>query len=115
METLKDIFLKAIWTQRADRLQMTPEELSRGEIYHGSEAQKLGLIDEIGSMTDAIAAAAKLAQIRHYRVVDMSPELSEEEIFFGFKADGRSTAATIAAPPKQLPPGLYYRYIEPVQ
>jgi hypothetical protein len=26
-----------------------------------------------------------------------------------------TTAATLAAPPEQLPPGFYYRYVEPPQ
>ena len=60
--------------QRQDRLQVSPEVLSRGEIYLGLQAQQIGLIDEIGSQGDAIAAAARLAKLRHYTVVDLSPE-----------------------------------------
>jgi len=75
----------------------------------------MGMIDEIGSQGDAVAAAARMAKVRHYEVVDRSPELPEGLILFGFKLGGRSTAETVAAPPKNLPPGFYYRYLEPLQ
>jgi len=51
-----------------------PEVLSRGEIYLGLQAQQMGLVDEIGSQTEAVAAAARQARLRHYRVVDRTPE-----------------------------------------
>lgn len=115
LELLKDSFLAAILAQRQDRLRVGTEVLSRGEIYRGLQAQRMGMIDEIGSQGDAVAAAARMAKVRHYEVVDRSPELPEGLILFGFKLEGRSTAETVAAPPKSLPPGFYYRYLEPLQ
>lgn len=113
MELLKETFLAAILAQRADRLKVGPKVLSRGEIYMGLQAQQMGIVDEIGSQGDAIAAAAEMARIRNYRVVDRTPELPEEfgEILFQF--EGGETAATVAASPERLPPGFYYRYVEP--
>lgn len=37
------------------------EKLARGRIYTGEQAKKIGLIDEVGSLEDAIAAAKKSA------------------------------------------------------
>jgi protease-4 len=37
------------------------EKLARGRIYSGNRAKEIGLIDEIGTLDDAIAAAKKLA------------------------------------------------------
>jgi protease-4 len=114
IDLLKQTFLAAILAQRADRLQVGSEVLSRGEVYLGLEAQRMGIIDEIGSQGDAVAAAARLARVRHYKVVDRSPELPEEEFsLLGLKLQAGSTAATLAAWPKDLPPGFYYRYVEP--
>ncbi len=115
LEVLKETFLAAILAQRADRLQVGPEILSRGEVYLGLQAQQMGLADEVGSQGDAIAAAARLARVRNYEVVDLSPELPEELSQFIVKLEGGSTAATVAAIPQDLPPGFYYRYVEPPQ
>jgi protease-4 len=115
MEMLKDTFLEAILSQRADRLQVGPDVLSRGEVYLGLQAQQMGLVDEVGARGDAIAAAARLALVRHYEVVDRTPELPEELAFFGFKLERAMTATLVAAPPRNLPPGFYFRYLEPPQ
>ncbi len=117
MEMLKQTFLAAIMTQRADRLQAGPEVLSRGEIYLGIQAQQMGLIDTLGSQAEAIAAAARMARVRHYQVVDRTPEWSYPVYWLGPEPQENSpqTAATIMALPGHLPPGLYYRYVAPIQ
>jgi protease-4 len=117
MEMLKQTFLAAILAQRADRLQAGPEALSRGEIYLGVQAQQMGLIDTVGSQGEAIAAAADMACLRHYQVVDRTPGLFYDSSWFGSapQKDPPQTAATMMALPEQLPPGLYYRYVAPVQ
>jgi protease-4 len=115
MEMLKDTFLTAIVTQRGDHLQVGPDVLSRGEVYLGLQAQRMGLVDEIGSVGDAVAAAANMARLRHYDIVDRSPQLPEEMAILGFKLERTSTAATLAAPPGHMPPGFYFRYVEPPQ
>jgi protease-4 len=115
MEMLKETFLAAILAQRKDRLGVGAETLSRGEIYLGLQSKQMGLIDEIGSQGDAVAAAAQLAKVRRHKTVDRSPELPEDVFFIGRKAETGSTAATVAALPERLPPGFYYRYVEPPQ
>ncbi len=115
MELLKDTFLAAILAQRGDRLTVGPEVLSRGEIYLGLQAQQMGLVDEIGSQTEAVAAAARQARLRHYRVVDRTPELPEELSLFLSRYQGAVTAASVAALPENLPPGTYYRYVAPLR
>lgn len=115
MEVLKETFLTAILAQRQDRLTVGPEILSRGEVYLGLQAEQIGLIDQVGSKGDAVEAAARLAMLRNYEVVDRTPELPGEELLFEYKMQRGSTAATVAAPPKQFPPGFYFRYVEPPQ
>lgn len=114
MEMLKESFLAAVLAQRAERLRVGKEVLSRGEVYFGIQAQQIGLVDEIGSQGEAIAAAARLARLRRYQVVDRSPELPEESFLLDFGFQG-TTAHTAAASPEDLPPGFYYRYLEPPQ
>jgi len=115
LEVLKDTFLTAILAQREDRLQVGPEILSRGEVYLGLQAEQIGLVDQVGSKGDAVEAAARLAKLRNYVVVDRTPDLEEEEILFEFKRRQNETAATLAAAPERFPPGFYFRYLEPVQ
>jgi protease-4 len=115
MEALKETFLAAIVAQRGERLNVSPEVLSRGEIYLGLQAEQLGIIDEIGSQSDALTAAARMAKIRNYDIVDLTPELPEELGMFELELARASTAASVAAPPKHMPPGFYYRYLEPPQ
>ncbi len=111
MEILKQTFLAAILAQREDRLQVGPEVLSRGEVYLGLQAQQMGLVDQVGSFGDATAAAAHSARLRRYAVVDRSPAPPEE--LFAVSLELGSTAASVAAAPPDMPPGFYYRYIEP--
>lgn len=50
--------------QVAKGRRMNPEavdKLARGRVWSGQDAKKLGLVDQIGGMNEAVAAAAKLA------------------------------------------------------
>jgi protease-4 len=115
MEMLKDTFLAAILSQRADRLLVGPEILSRGEIYLGLQAEQMGMIDQVGSLSDALVEAASRAQLRNYAVLDRTPQPPEDDFSFVFGQKDGWTAASVAAPPEQFPPGFYYRYVEPPQ
>mgnify|MGYP001828093703 FL=1 len=42
------------------------EQLAQGRVWTGEVAQKIGLVDEIGGLEDAIAEAASLAGIENY-------------------------------------------------
>jgi protease IV len=71
LEMLKQGFLQAVKLGRGDRLKMTDEAILRGEIYSGGDALRQGLIDALGSQSDALNKAAKLAGLRHYVVKDL--------------------------------------------
>ena len=42
------------------------QTIAGGRVFHGKEAQELGLIDKIGTLEDAITSAAKMAKIDDY-------------------------------------------------
>ena len=44
------------------------DSIAQGRVWTGKEALKNGLVDELGSLDDAVAAAAKLAEVDDYRV-----------------------------------------------
>lgn len=114
MELLKQTFLEAIVAQRQARLQVGPDVLSRGELYLGLQAQQMGLIDAVGSQSEATAEAARLARVRHYYVVDRTPQPALQSLMPADEPEGHSTAATVAGLSHRLPPGCYYRYVEPL-
>ncbi len=71
LETLKQEFITAVTSQRGDRLNISEEEISRADIYSGSQSLRYGLIDDIGTSTAAIQKAASLAGLRNYDVVEL--------------------------------------------
>lgn len=52
-------------------LKITPEELGEARLYLGSEALALGLIDAEGGRADGLEAAAELAGLEDYEVVEL--------------------------------------------
>ncbi len=78
LEMVRQEFVSAVMSQRGSRLKLSEQELSLAGLYPGIEAQRYGLIDDIGTLSDAIQKAATLAGIRNYEVekVDIEPPLS---------------------------------------
>ncbi len=74
IEMLKQGFYQAVVLGRGSRLKIGPEVLLRGEIWPAAEAVRLGLVDSLGSESDAYAQAAHLAQLWHYGIVELSSQ-----------------------------------------
>jgi len=106
LETFRHQFVEAVMSQRGDRLQLSEEELSRAEIYSGTESLRYGLIDDIGTSTAAIQKAAELAHIRNYRVVEL--RMPEPFWFWSF---GSSDLEDLKSQ-TSLMPIYYYLYFE---
>jgi protease-4 len=62
-------FKTVVTTGRASKLKGTIDSIANGKIYSANDALKLGLIDQIGYRSDAIAKAAKLAALTKEHVV----------------------------------------------
>jgi protease-4 len=117
MEISKNAFLEAVQTGRGERLTVEPAFLSRAEIFSGAQAEAMGLIDGLLSGDEAIQRAAELAGIKNYQVVELSelafPDEKNDE---GAQEIHRSAVVDprrLWAAPKDLPAGVYYRYIVP--
>jgi protease-4 len=66
MKRLMDDTYRQFVSKAAEGRKMPYEKLEKlagGRVYTGRQAQKLGLVDEIGTLDDAIAAAKDLARI----------------------------------------------------
>ncbi len=105
LEMVRQEFTSVVISQRGDRLRLSEEELSRAEVYLGAEGLRDGLIDDIGTSTDAIAKAARLAGIRNYDVVELPISESSPEFF------GASDLASLKAQTNTIPI-YYYLYFE---
>ena len=74
-EELKDAFAQMVIRERGDRLRITEADLTEGRLYIGVDAVRLGMVDEIGGNSDAMAKAAELAGISNYDTVDVNAEV----------------------------------------
>lgn len=109
IEMLKQGFIQAVVLGRGDALKVDKEVILRGQIWTGVDAVRMGLIDELGSQSQAIDKAAQMAHIAHYSVVDLGDVTSSfaagtEPDFFQKTSDGVIT-------PYPARQGLYMLYI----
>jgi len=57
------------------------DAIARGRIWSGQDAERLGLVDRLGGLADAIASAAARAGITDPRVTYLEPQLSPGQRF----------------------------------
>ncbi len=110
MEMIKQSFYQAVRLGRGDRLQVGPEVILRGQIWPGSEALRMGLIDALGSESGAVEKAASLARVANYQTADLR-ELAGIQTtyspFFFQSPEGISM-------PYPKEPGIYLLYVPPL-
>lgn len=67
----------------AENRNMSLEEVdavAQGRVWSGIKAKELGLVDELGSLDDAVIAAAELANLEVYDTLLVEKKLSERDI-----------------------------------
>jgi protease-4 len=99
-----DRFIKRV----AEGRKMAPEDvekIAQGRVWSGAEASKIGLVDKLGSLQEAVAAAAGLANLSNYEVSYIEKPLTSREklieslnrIYYSFSRDSAL---------RNLPPSL---------
>jgi protease IV len=82
----------------------TPDQVdavAQGRVWAGSDAKRLGLVDQLGTFNAAVAAAAKRAKLQQYDVKFIEPPLSvAEQLALEFQA--RIAAVALRAAPEHL-------------
>jgi len=58
------------------------DNVAQGRVWIGTDAIELGLVDELGTLDDAIASAAEFAQLEHYDTFYVQRNLTPQEIFW---------------------------------
>jgi len=56
------------------------EKIAEGRVWAGTTAKKLGLVDEIGSLQDAVEAVAKRLNLKDYEISYIAPPLTAREL-----------------------------------
>jgi len=67
-ETLADTFINAMMAERGDEFEMPREEVAKADVYLGTKAVQNGFADEIGSLNEAVHAAAAAEDLGEYTV-----------------------------------------------
>lgn len=75
VETIYDKFTSHV-AQGRKMEQSAVDSIGQGRVWSGTDAKRLGLVDEIGGLDDALRIAAGLAKLPKYRTVAM-PEAKD--------------------------------------
>lgn len=99
----------------AEGRNMTYEQvdaIGQGRVWTGENALKLGLVDKLGNLDDAIAIAKNMAKLDTYRVVKLPKETDPiEELMKGF-----STKMKMSILEKELGSAVkYYKSLESIK
>lgn len=64
-----ETFLSRVWAGRTLYREQL-DSIAQGRVWTGKDAQKIGLVDELGGLEDAIWIAANNAGLKNYRIVE---------------------------------------------
>lgn len=78
-----DDFTKAVAAGRK-KTQVYIDSIGQGRVWTGEQALKIGLVDRLGNINDAVKSAAKMAKLKDYKLVTY-PE--QKSIFSAFGMD----------------------------
>lgn len=70
-------------------------KLAEGKIYSGISAKEIGLVDEVGTLNDAILKSAKLAGLKKFKVVKFKSTSILEEVLGQIKFAARNTGVNL--------------------
>ena len=68
------------------------EEVAQGRVWLGSRALEIGLVDDLGGLSDAVEAAAGLAELTDYGVKRFSKPLSARDVLIQQLMESTATA-----------------------
>jgi protease-4 len=90
------------------------KELADGRVYTGQQALELGLVDQLGNLSDAIRRAAELGGIEgEPRIVEYQPPFNLFQGLFGLARPADPLAEVMALLDRTHGPALQYLYVGP--
>ena len=82
VEKVYDIFTKRVAEGRK-MPQANVDSIGKGRVWSGADAIKINLVDELGGLNDAIAYAAKKANLKNYKLVELPKQTSPFDKWLG--------------------------------
>jgi protease-4 len=76
----------------------TPQQIDaigQGRVWAGADARRIGLVDRLGTLEDAVKAAAQFAKVTQYQVEFVQPHLSWAEQLFQ-NTQARAAGASVS-------------------
>ncbi len=117
MDEVYGTFKNHVTEIRGSRLKKPIEDLAGGRVYTGKQALELGLVDRLGTMSDAVAFVAAQAKIKDYelRVVPRTKNFLEQimEQASGDKDDEGHIAMTAGGDSLLKLAGPYLQNLDP--
>jgi protease-4 len=90
VEKVYDVFTSRVAEGRKMK-QSDVDSIGQGRVWSGEDALKIGLVDELGGLEDAIAYAAKKANVKEYKISELPrPKNPFENIFGKVEADAET-------------------------
>jgi protease IV len=94
----------------------TPEQvdaIAQGRVWAGTDAHRIGLVDQLGSFNDALKAAARRAKVTEYAAEFIEPELTwPEQLALALKS--RLAALVVRASPGEAALASLAQRLDPV-
>jgi protease-4 len=78
--------------------QETPQQIDaigQGRVWAGADARRIGLVDRLGTLEDAVKAAARFAKLTQYQVQFVQPHLTWTDELFQ-QAQARAAGAAVS-------------------
>ncbi|UCE58566.1 MAG: signal peptide peptidase SppA [Phycisphaerales bacterium] len=95
MDGVYEIFINHVESGRGERLTKPIDELAGGRVFTGAQALKLGLVDKIGGLEDAIKFAAEKAGAVDYEIRVIPEPLSVFDFLLGESDDDEFARSAI--------------------
>lgn len=96
VESTYERFVNHITANRKKTFEQI-DEVGGGRVWSGTRAKQLGLVDELGTLQDAIKFAASKAKAKNYKVAAYPAKMSKFEEIFGSGDDVGITEKIIEA------------------
>ncbi len=101
VESIYDRFLKLVADGRNNTVEDV-HKIAQGRVWTGSKAQELGLVDQLGTLNQAIQSAARLASISAPSIKQIKKPLSPREQLIQELIENTQASGIFAGPFGQL-------------